>query len=116
MTAEYTTKTAHRDGYDFARDGQVTWVGDAHHKGTSVFWSDHRDRWIFVDHENPDVTEVEHFAAVRLLAEGDADDGLNQAMLACDLDGPGLWLIPVDALDDFDVDYVEVVFRTDADQ
>lgn len=105
-----TSKTARRNGYDFERNGTITWVGDSQHKGTDIYFSDRLGKWVIIDLENPSVSFCDHIAAVRIADGEDADSGLNQASLAMDLDGEGIWIVSADDLDEFEDGYVEVVF------
>ena len=95
--------------YTFTRDGRAEWIGDNQHRGTEVFWSEHRQRWVFVDLENEEVYFADRIALVRLQEEQDAEHGLNRNCLACDLEGQGLWIVDADYLDDCDEGYLELV-------
>lgn len=109
MTTTLTTKSGIRNGYDFARDGRTTWVGDSAHKGTEIFFSDHLGQWVAVDLENQQVSTVDRIAAVRLCDP--SSDGLAyEDFLACDLDGTGLWIVDAEWLEGLEPGTVEVVF------
>ena len=102
-----TTNELKASGYTFTKDGRAEWIGDAQHRGTEVFWSEHRQRWVLVDLENEALQIVERIAVVR--CNGDAEEGLNQNCLACDLEGQGLWIVDADYLDDCDEGYLDVI-------
>ena len=104
--ATLTTKTAHRDEYTFDKNGTVVCVTDGNQSGTDVFWSERQSRWVFVDYNNSSVSYAERIAAVRLCEGQDPEEGLNQNCLACDLDGPGLWIVDAECEDG----YVETIF------
>lgn len=76
---------------------RVAFVVDGHHKGTSFLWRD--DRWEIVDHEGNKLDYADEIAVVRLEHEADADEGLNQACVGCDLDA-ALWIVPAEALEE----------------
>ena len=123
-----TTKTDRRNGYDFSRDGGVTWVGDSGHLGTDVYYSARAQRWVFIDYENKGKAPkfVESIAAVFLPStdiDGDPEDAypnsardyyLNQTALAGDWGEQGVLAIvdsaDVEALREHYGDEIEVIF------
>lgn len=81
-------------------DGTITWVGDAHHKGSDVYYCERMRRWVIVDLENRDVEFADRLVAYRSTADGD-ETGLHNSCVACDLDGvSGLWVVAFDSDDD----------------
>lgn len=95
---------------------RVVRVGDSHHGGTDIYWSDARQCWIFVDLENRTMDTADVVAVYRSAADGD-ETGLNQLVpIAVDFDGPkGVWVVGIDSRDDLEStrDDVELVW-TDA--
>jgi len=78
----------------------VCWIGDSGHRGTDVYWSEKMGQWVFVDLENRELRFADKIAVYRSEVDGD-ETGLNHAdVLAVDFDGPGLWLIGMDADED----------------
>lgn len=80
----------------------VVWVGDAHHRGTDIYWSDRLDCWIFVDLENRQMQTADKIAVYASEEDGD-ETGLNQSpILACDfmVDREGIWVVGLDLADD----------------
>jgi len=74
------------------KDGKAVWMGDGHH-GTSLFWSEQRDAYVAVDHENDRVTEHERL----LLIEGGDWDAFDDILVATDGDNPnGLCFVGID--------------------
>lgn len=89
-------------------DGKTTWVGDAHHKGADIYWSDRLKKWVVVDLENCDVKFCVRLAAYRSTIDGD-QSGLNMSCVACDLDGvSGLWIVDLNTDDDAASDHQDV--------
>lgn len=88
------------------------WIGDGCHRGSNVWWDDRNDRWWVAGLDNSNLTYHDHVALVR--CNDDADYGLNQVQLASDLDGEGVWLVDVESLDEFEADYVDVLWRSDS--
>ena len=86
-------------------------VCDGAHFGTMFSW--HRDRWIAVDIENRNfIGTFERLAVVSLASdiELDADNGLNQEALGCDLECPhGEWVVDAEALSDLRETYGEAL-------
>lgn len=95
----------------FAKNGEITWVGDAHHKGTDIYYSDRLRKWVVVDLENKAVSFADRLAVYTSSVDGD-ETGLNQACVACDLDGQGFWVVPLDSDDSPEWEDVDLVFDT----
>lgn len=83
---------------------EMRFIGDSHHKGTNFYWQERLEQWVVVDLENELVSTHDRLALVR--CEGDADEGLNQECLGCDLDGAGLWLVDAEYVDECDEGYL----------
>lgn len=82
-----------------------TRVRDGHHAGTCFSWIDDCE-WLVSDLENSTCYTVDRIAVVSLLNSADADDGLNQSCLACDLEVPGgEWVVEADSLEDLQQGY-----------
>ncbi len=78
----------------------IVWIGDSGHQGTDVYWSDRIEQWVFVDLENRECRFADKIAVYRSEEDGDKT-GLSQAaVLACDFDGPGLWVLGLDESDE----------------
>ena len=77
-------------------------VRDGSHFGTMFSWV--QEKWVVVDLENRNfIGTFDRLAVVSLASdeELDADSGLNQAALGCDLDCPqGEWVVDADDLSD----------------
>ena len=87
----------------FEKDGNVSWIGDAHHKGADVYFSERRKQWVVVDLENREVNFADRLVVYRSAKDGD-ETGLNQTCVACDLDGQyGYWVVPHDKGDEIEL-------------
>lgn len=98
----------------FTKTGEITWVGDAHHKGTDIYYSERLKQWVVVDLENKRVSFADRLAVYSSEADGD-DTGLNRDCVACDLDGQyGFWVVALSEGDDASADCegVDLVFDT----
>lgn len=85
---------------------EMMFIGDSHHKGTNFYWQERLERWVVVDLENREVSFHERLALVRC---NDADKGLNQNCLGSDLDGPGLWLVDAEYVEECEEGYLHDV-------
>jgi hypothetical protein len=80
----------------FAKDGTITWVGDANQRGTDVYWSDRLQMWVFVDLENKRVEMARRFLIART-PPGESGAEFNQICLTNDRDGEcRTWVISID--------------------
>ena len=79
-------------------------VRDGHHRGTLFAWTG--EVWLVCDLEDMRSTrrEAKRIAVVTLHNEADADSGLNQACLGCDLEA-GEWVLDADDIAEMRVAY-----------
>lgn len=97
-----------------------TWlVRDSGHLGTLLTWLEDSSEWLAVTLDGaPEVSRHDELAEVRLdcdpeqANEPDADCGLNQACVACDLEGDGYWLVDALCLDELREVYGERLTAT----
>jgi hypothetical protein len=85
-------------------------IRDGHDRGAGVIHDGHN--WWIVDLEHTTLTKADRLALVRLNPPADPEEGLSQVTLACDLDGPGIWLVDAGDLEDLAGygDHLEIVW------
>lgn len=79
-------------------------IGDGAHQGTDFYWHERGEQWVVVDFERRTISMHDRIALVR--CNGDADAGLNQECLGCDLDGHGLWLVDMEFVEESEEGYL----------
>jgi hypothetical protein len=81
-----------------ARDGRVVWMGDSHHDGTDVYWSERDEEYRLVGLDSSEIGGANRLVLVELPTDEPIPE---DAPWACDLDHPnGLYLVGVDHGDD----------------